>query len=291
MHRVAQGQGEDYRFFSNDMNNDAQIRLDLETDLRRALDRHELENFYQPQYNMHGMLVGMEALVRWRHPTRGLVPPGQFIGVAEDSGLIMPLGEAVIRRALTDIDDWRTRGLPVLPVAVNVSAAQFRDGGLVERIRAALDAHGLPTDALELEITESVLMADHVSAQGFLNRLSEEGFRIAIDDFGTGYSSLSYLKRFPVHKLKIDQSFVQHLTTDNNDAILVRAIINLGHSLGLTVLAEGVETEEQFDYLRQEGADAVQGYLFGKPMPKDEMETLLRTETGRLTGRAPSSPP
>jgi diguanylate cyclase (GGDEF)-like protein/PAS domain S-box-containing protein len=291
MHRVAQGQGEDYRFFSNDMNNDAQIRLDLETDLRRALDRHELENFYQPQYNMHGMLVGMEALVRWRHPTRGLVPPGQFIGVAEDSGLIMPLGEAVIRRALTDIDDWRTRGLPVLPVAVNVSAAQFRDGGLVERIRAALDAHGLPTDALELEITESVLMADHVSAQGFLNRLSEEGFRIAIDDFGTGYSSLSYLKRFPVHKLKIDQSFVQHLTTDNNDAILVRAIINLGHSLGLTVLAEGVETEEQFDYLRHEGADAVQGYFFGKPMPKDEMETLLRTETGRLTGRAPSSPP
>ncbi len=285
MHRVAHHEGEHYRFYSNDINNEAQIRLGLEADLRRALDRDELENFYQPQYDMTGTLVGMEALVRWRHPTRGLVPPGQFIGAAEDSGLILPLGEAVLRRALADIDAWRAHGLPTLPVAVNLSAVQFRDGGLVDRIRESLEAHDLPPEVLDLEITESVLMTDHVGTVAFLNQLTGAGFRIAIDDFGTGYSSLAYLKRFPVHKLKIDQSFVQHLDTDTNDAILVRAIINLGHSLGMTVIAEGVETQAQFEYLRQEGADVVQGYLFSKPIPREEMEDLLRTETGRI-GRA-----
>jgi EAL domain-containing protein (putative c-di-GMP-specific phosphodiesterase class I) len=152
----------------------------------------------------------------------------------------------------------------------------------VTRLRDALERHDLPPSALDLELTESVLMGEHAGAVGFLTRLADAGFRIAIDDFGTGYSSLSYLKRFPVHKLKIDQSFVQHLHEDTNDAILVRAIINLGHSLAMTVVAEGVETEDQFTYLRDEGADVVQGYLFSKPVPSEEMESLLRVESGHL---------
>ncbi|MBB4286715.1 EAL domain-containing protein [Roseospira goensis] len=289
MHRVARAEGEDYRFFSNDMNNEARIRLDLEADLRRALERGELENYYQPQYDMSGALVGMEALVRWRHPIHGLVPPGQFITVAEESGLIMPLGEGVLNRALSDLAGWRAAGLPLIPVAVNISAVQFRDAGLVDRICQALESHRLPPDALDLELTESMLMGEHAGAVAFLSQLAAEGFRIAIDDFGTGYSSLNYLKRFPVHKLKIDQSFVQHLREDTNDTILVRAIINLGHSLGMTVIAEGVETEDQLAYLRQEGADVVQGYLFSRPVPRDEMDLLLRAEAGVGVARGAGS--
>jgi diguanylate cyclase (GGDEF)-like protein len=282
MHRASRAEGEPYCFFSTEMNNEAQTRLNLEGDLRRALERAELVNFYQPQYDMNGSLVGMEALVRWRHPTRGLVPPGQFIPAAEDSGLIGPLGDMVLRNAASDIARWRGLGLPAIPVAVNISAVQFRDAGLVKRILSVLDDHGLGPDAIDLELTESILMGEQAGAVSFLNQLAAEGFRIAIDDFGTGYSSLSYLKRFPVHKLKIDQSFVQHLHEDTNDAILVRAIINLGHSLAMTVVAEGVETEDQFTYLRDEGADVVQGYLFSKPVPSEEMESLLRVESGHL---------
>lgn len=283
MHRVIRSEGETYRFYSNEMNDDAQARLALEADLRRALERRELVNYYQPQYDMSGTLVGMEALVRWLHPSRGLVSPGAFIPVAEESGLILSLGDRVLRQALTDVAAWRASGLPLVPVAVNISAAQFAETDLVGRIRAALDQHGLPPDALELELTESMLMREAEEAIGFLGQLADLGIRIAIDDFGTGYSSLSYLKRFPVHKLKIDRSFVRHVNDDTNDTIIVRAIINLGHSLGMSVVAEGVETEEQFDYLRGEGADVVQGFLFSRPLPQDEMERVLRVEFGQLS--------
>ncbi len=276
MHRVDRSQGEAYRFFSNEINDEAQIRLDLEVDLRRALERGELLNYYQPQYDMAGRLVGMEALVRWQHPTRGLVPPGQFITVAEESGLIVPLGEGVVQRALADLAAWKAEGLPMVPVAVNFSAVQLRDSALVTRLLEALEHHGLPINALDLELTESVLMSEHAGAVGFLTRLADAGFRIAIDDFGTGYSSLSYLKRFPVHKLKIDQSFVCHINEDRNDTILVSAIINLGHSLGMMVIAEGVETDDQLAHLRHVGVDVVQGYLLGRPMPEQDMRGLMR---------------
>jgi len=288
MHRVARSEGEAYRFFSNEINDEAQIRLDLEADLRRALERGELINHYQPQYDLSGRLVGMEALVRWHHPAKGLVPPGQFIAVAEDSGLIMPLGEGVLQRALADLAAWKADGLPTVPVAVNVSAVQLRDSGLVTRLREALEQHGLPASALDLELTESVLMGEHAGAVGFLTRLADAGFRIAIDDFGTGYSSLSYLKRFPVHKLKIDQSFVRHINEDRNDTILVSAIINLGHSLGMEVVAEGVETEDQLAHLSEVGVDVVQGYLLGRPMPVEEMRALMSTPPLDLPGGSAS---
>jgi len=280
MHRASRSEKEAYSFFSTEMNNEAKIRLGLEGDLRRAIERDELVNFYQPQYDMNGSLVGMEALVRWIHPVRGLVSPGEFIPAAEESGLIGALGDVVLRNAVADIVHWRGLGLPLVPVAINISAVQFRDPGLVDRIRTVLNDHDLGPEALDLELTESILMGEEAGAVAFLNQLADEGFRIAIDDFGTGYSSLGYLKRFPVHKLKIDQSFVQHLQEDTNDAILVRAIVNLGHSLGMSVVAEGVETEEQFAYLREVGADVVQGYLFSRPVPSNELEALLRVESG-----------
>ncbi|KAA5604609.1 EAL domain-containing protein [Roseospira marina] len=286
MHRASRSEGEVYCFFSTEMNNEAQVRLGLEADLRRAIEREEFVNYYQPQYDMAGQLVGMEALVRWTHPTQGLVMPGQFISTAEETGLIGALGDIVLRNAAADIMRWRGLGLPVVPVAINISAVQFRDARLVDRILSVLSEHGLAPDALDLELTESILMGEQAGAVGFLNQLAAEGFRIAIDDFGTGYSSLGYLKRFPVHKLKIDQSFVQHLHEDTNDAILVRAIINLGHSLAMTVVAEGVETPEQFAYLRDEGADAVQGYLFSRPVPSEEMERLMRDGVPSLEGKA-----
>jgi diguanylate cyclase (GGDEF)-like protein/PAS domain S-box-containing protein len=289
MHRVVRSEGEAYRFFSNEINDEAQVRLDLEADLRRALERGELLNYYQPQYDVTGTLVGMEALVRWLHPTRGLVPPGQFIAVAEDSGLIVPLGEEVLHRALADLATWRKDGLPLVPVAVNISAVQFRDSGLVTRLRDALERHDLPPSALDLELTESVLMGEHAGAVGFLTRLADAGFRIAIDDFGTGYSSLSYLKRFPVHKLKIDQSFVRHINEDRNDTILVSAIINLGHSLGMSVIAEGVETEAQFKHLRSVGIDVLQGYLLGRPMPEEQIRPLMTAPA--LVLPPPDAPP
>jgi len=283
MYRVIRSEGETYRFFSNEMNDDAQARLALEADLRRALERQELVNYYQPQYDMNGTLVGLEALVRWSHPVRGLISPVSFIPVAEESGLILALGDRVLRQALSDMAGWRGKGLPLLPVAVNISAAQFAQTDLVIDIRSALEQHRLPPEALELELTESILMREGEVAIDVLGQLSDLGIRIAIDDFGTGYSSLSYLKRFPVQKLKIDQSFVRHLNNDTNDTIIVRAIINLGHSLGMTVVAEGVETQEQFDYLRGEGADVVQGFLFSRPLPHPDMEQLLRVEFGQLS--------
>ncbi|MBB4265449.1 sensor domain-containing protein [Roseospira visakhapatnamensis] len=281
MYRVIRSDGETYRFYSNEMNDEAQARLALEADLRRALERRELINHYQPQYDMTGALVGMEALVRWQHPARGLISPGAFIPVAEESGLILPLGDRVLRQALADLSAWHQAGLPLVPVAVNISAAQFAQTDFAENVRSALEQHGLPPSALELELTESMLMREGEEAIRVLGQLSELGVRITIDDFGTGYSSLGYLKRFPVHTLKIDQSFVRHVHTDSNDTIIVRAIINLGHSLGMSVVAEGVETDEQFTYLRGEGADVVQGFLFSRPLPREEMECALRAAVDR----------
>ncbi len=288
MYRAIKSEDEDTCFFSSEMNAEAAVRLGIEGDLRRALmddGSGELFLNFQLQYGMaDGRPVGVETLVRWNHPRLGLIPPGRFIPVAEDSGLIIELGDYVLREALRCYAGWRAAGAPALTMAVNISAVQFKQKGLEERITSLLADTGVPPCDLELELTESMLMQDAQEAVRLLGSLSELGVRLAIDDFGTGYSSLSYLKQFKVDKLKVDQSFVRHLTEDSNDAVIARAIINLGHSLGLEVIAEGVETEAQYDYLKREGCDTVQGYLLARP---ESADTVLKT---LLEGNYPTVP-
>ncbi|MDD3518121.1 MAG: EAL domain-containing protein [Chromatiales bacterium] len=270
-----------HRFFTHDMNANALERLQLEHSLRLALERGEFALHYQPQVALDGgRIIGAEALLRWHDPDTGLVPPGRFIGIAEDSGLIVPIGAWVLTEACRQNRAWRDAGLPPIPLAVNLSALQFRRDDLVESVTRALDDSGLEADGLELELTESILIHDQTRALETLQRLKQLGIGLAIDDFGTGYSSLAYLRRFAVDKLKIDQSFVRDIATDPDDAAIVRAVIQLGRSLGLRTVAEGVETAEQAAFLRREGCDEAQGYHFGRPLPVDEFTRLL--EHGRL---------
>lgn len=264
------------RRFDPAMFRDAQDRLQLEAALRRALDRGEFEVWYQPRVELRsGRITGFEALVRWRMPDGGMAAPQQFITLAEESGLIVPLGTWVLREACRQAQEWRQAGFVDLTMAVNVSAVQFRAGDLQERVADALAATGLPADALELEVTESTLMADVESALATLRQLKASGIHIAIDDFGTGYSSLAYLKRLPLDCLKIDKSFVNDVTTDADDAAIAVLIITMAHRLRLYVVAEGAETEEQVEFLRREGCEQVQGYFFGKPQPAAETTALL----------------
>lgn len=279
MYRAIRSESESYFFFSNDMNAEARIRLSLEGDLRRAIDNGDLTLFFQPQVDVKTRrVVGVEALLRWNHPEQGAISPARFIPVAEDSGLILPIGDWVLQEAMRQSRAWQLDGLPSVTMAINISAVQFRQKGLVQRVRDVADSIGLDPRKVELELTESMLMQDAREAVQVLSELSEMGAQLAIDDFGTGYSSLSYLKQFPVDKLKLDQSFVRHMTTEHNDAVIARATINLGHSLGLEVIAEGVETEEQYTYLLHEGCDVIQGYLFGRPMAADALANLLREQ-------------
>jgi len=270
-----------YQFFLEAMNVAAAERLRLENDLHRALERNEFELHYQPRISVaSGRTCGIEALIRWRHPERGLVSPGQFIPVAEDTGLIVPIGEWVIEEACRQGASWCSAGLPQLPVAVNLSPRQFRQSSLMEAVARALRRHGWPSHLLELEITEGVLMQHTEDTLRTLEALNRLGVSLAIDDFGTGYSSLSYLKRFPVHYLKIDQSFVRDVTVDPEDAAIVGAIIGLAHSLGMTVVAEGVETAGQFDFIREAGCDEAQGFHFSRPMPAGELAAWLKRAEG-----------
>ncbi len=266
-----------YQFHTDDMNERASERLSVELGLRRALERGELLLHYQPQIELaSGRIIGLEALLRWRHPELGLIAPGQFIPIAEDTGLIVPIGEGVLHEACRQSLVWQAAGLPALPIAVNLSAAQFRKPGLETLLRDVLTATGLPPHLLELELTESIVMSQAEETVAILGRLHELGVRLSIDDFGTGYSSLSYLKRFPIQKLKIDQSFVRDLTAGDNDAAIVRGIVGLARSLGLGVIAEGVETREQLKVLREFGCDEAQGYYFSPALPPAEVESLLR---------------
>ncbi|MBI5119739.1 MAG: EAL domain-containing protein [Rhodospirillales bacterium] len=268
-----------YRYFSQDMNDEARSRLGLERDLRRAIEQNEFVLHYQPQLDAKtGRIVGVEALVRWQHPERGMIPPIQFIPVAEDTGLIVPLGEWVLIQACRQARIWKDMGLGPVTMAVNISAVQFFRQDVVAVVKRILSDTGLDASWLELELTESMVMHDAEAAILTLNRLNEIGLKMSIDDFGTGYSSLNYLRRFPVHRLKIDQSFVRELTNSANDAEIARAIISLGHSLELEVVSEGVETEAQQDYLKREGCDLLQGYLFSRPVPADEATTLLKRQ-------------
>ncbi|CCG09177.1 Diguanylate cyclase/phosphodiesterase with PAS/PAC sensor(S) [Pararhodospirillum photometricum DSM 122] len=278
LYRAKRSEDEHCLFFSQEMNAEAAARLSLEGDLRRALQLgDQLAVHFQVQYDLRsGQPSGAEALVRWTHPGLGPIPASTIVGVAEDSDLIHDLGDWVLRTALAHYANWRARGCGRLLIAVNISAVQFRKAGLVERVIALLAEHRVPPADLELELTESILMQDVDHAIRLLEAFSHAGIRLAIDDFGTGYSSLNYLKRFRVDRLKVDQSFVRNVTENGNDAVITRAIINLGHSLGLEVIAEGVETDAQYAYLGSVGCDAVQGFLLARPEPAEKvLNTLL----------------
>jgi len=263
--------------YSEHMRARSVARLELETDLRRALEANELFLAYQPQIELAtGRIASVEALVRWRHPTRGIVPPDEFIPIAEESGLIVPLSDLVMRQALKQIAQWWQDGCRDLRVAVNVSGAQFEAPGFPDWVFAHLDEAGLPGACLELEITESLLMADEAAAALAVRAVRELGVHVAIDDFGTGYSSLAYLKHFPIEALKIDRSFVADLGRDSNDAAICAAIIAMGRQLGLKIVAEGVETKEQLQFLATHGCTLAQGFYIARPMEAAEMQKVLR---------------
>lgn len=265
-----------HRFFEAEMDRRLQKRLMLQTDLRLAIVNGELELYYQPIVGTETrQITGFEALVRWNHPQRGLIMPSEFIALAEETGLILPLGEWVLRSACSQAADWPTH----INVAVNLSPAQFKSGNIVQMAVSALAASGLPPIRLELEITESVLMQDASDSLATLNQLRALGIRISMDDFGTGYSSLSYLQSFPFDKIKIDRSFIRDLALRDDCRAIVRAVTSMAHSLKMKTVAEGVETAEQFDLVRAEGCDQIQGYYFGRPMKIEKVMEALQTDS------------
>ena len=265
-----------YQFFTPEMNARVFERLSLENSLRKALGRQELILHYQPQFDVRsGLLFGFEALLRWRHPEMGLVSPVRFIPIAEETNLILPIGEWVLSEACFQLMQWQAQGLPATTVAVNLSPVQFRQRNLVEIVSRVLEQSGLPPERLELEITESLLMENTERAVQVLNDLKALGVRLSLDDFGTGYSSLAYLKRFPLDKIKIDQSFVRDLTKDPGDAAIIQAIIAIAGKLGMGVIAEGVETREQLDYLSSHDCHEVQGFLFSPAVAAEEAASFF----------------
>jgi diguanylate cyclase (GGDEF)-like protein len=267
----------DFSFFIEDMNQRARERQYIESGIRLALERKEFALHYQPKLDLvSGKIVGAEALIRWLHPLRGWVFPADFIPVAEDSGLIVALSKWVLREACQQARTWQVSGLPPICVSVNISVIDFRQRGFLEDVQQVLEDTGLEPSLLELEITESVLMQNIDSTIAILKTIKEMGVRLAIDDFGTGYSSLSYLRHLPIDVLKIDQSFVRNLNTDSNDAALVSAIISLGKSLNLNVIAEGIETIEQFEFLKAHQCEEGQGYYFSKAVDGPAFATLLK---------------
>jgi PAS domain S-box-containing protein len=275
-HAKEQGRNS-YRFFTEALNERTARRFTIESNLRRALERGEFVLFYQPRIDIRAQrVVGMEALLRWRRPQEGLVLPGEFIPVAEENGLIVPIGEWVLQEACRQAANWYKAGLAPLVLSVNMSAGQFKRGRLVERICSALQDTGLPAEFLELELTESMLIEDTDLSTTLLARLKEIGVKISVDDFGTGYSSLSYLKRFALTALKVDRSLVRDLATDANDSAIVSAAIALAHSLRLRVVAEGVEDDVQAGILKAQGCDEAQGYLFSPPLEAEGFEHWLR---------------
>jgi len=270
-----EGVGQRYAFYRPELNRDANERFRLEAALRRAIERGELILHYQPQVDLSsGRIVGAEALVRWQHPERGLISPATFIPLAEESGLIMPLGEWVLARACAQLGEWQRADLPLVPISVNLSALQF-SAQIVGVLRRILDEHGIDPGLIELELTETASMADAGRSCELLAQLKAMGVHLAIDDFGTGYSNLNYLKRFPVDKLKLDQSFVRDIMSDGDDLAISRAVVAMAHGLRLTVVAEGVECAGQLELLAGLGCDMVQGYLFSAPVPADVFAHLL----------------
>lgn len=256
------------------MNARAQWRQSIEVGLRKALDEDRIELHYQPIVDAQGSLCSFEALARWRHPERGVILPAEFISVAEETGLILPLGECVLRQACEKAAAWPDD----IRIAVNLSPAQFKGGGISQLIISTLSDSGLSPKRLELEITESLLMQNHEEISGILHQLRSLGVRIAMDDFGTGYSSLNNLLRFPIDKIKIDRSFITDIRTDSNSVAIVRAVVSLARSLGITITAEGVETIEQLNIVCQEGCCEMQGYFVSPPLEGDAADAFLKKE-------------
>ncbi len=268
--------GNTFQFYNDSLQACTVERLQLENQLRKAVDEGQLEVYYQPKLDLRdGQIHAAEALVRWNHPQRGLVPPAEFIGLAEENGLIVPIGEFVLQQACQQAQAWRQSGLADIRVSVNLSVHQLRQGNLTSLVSLALEESGLPPASLELELTESQLLDNVENVIAIFHQLRELGVKLSIDDFGTGYSSLSYLKRFPADYVKIDQTFIRDLSSGGEDAAITRAIIAMAHSMELKVVAEGVETREQLDFLRQHKCDEIQGYLISRPVPAGQfIETL-----------------
>ena len=276
LYKAKRSGGANYQFFTADMHELATKRLELESNLRRAIQNEEFLLHYQPRVSVDSLTItGLEALIRWQHPQLGLIPPSEFIPLAEDTGLIVPIGEWVLRTACLQGQRWRDQGFAPVQIAVNISARQFHDQDLSQTVIRILEETGLSPKYLELELTESSIMQDAEFASEMLNRLKSMGINLSIDDFGTGFSSLASLKRLPIDALKIDRSFVKEATTDPDDAQLVMAIITLAHNLRLKVTAEGVETEEQLRFLQLLRCDEIQGYFFSKPLPADKLASVF----------------
>ena len=254
------------------------MQVELENDLRHALARDEMELFFQPQYQASsGGMVGAEALLRWNHPTRGMLSPGLFVPIIEDTGLIVPIGQWVLEEACRKFMEWREQGIALQRIAVNVSARQFRNDDFLSVVKDIIFRTGIRPEQLELELTESILMEDVESAMEVLQGLRTMGVRTAIDDFGTGYSSLNYLKQFPVDTLKIDRSFIQNLPENADDAQISRTIIAMGHNLGMGIIAEGVETADQLAFLQAASCEEVQGFYFSRPVAESDFIGLIKS--------------
>jgi diguanylate cyclase (GGDEF)-like protein len=278
-----------FRFFDSSIMGFSRERLEIEAELRGALAQSQLTLHYQPKIDIAtGEMRSVEALIRWRHPKRGFILPGEFIPIAEESGLILEIGDWVIREACRQAREWQQRKLPFLRVAVNVSPLQFCQANFVKRVNAALDEHSLDATYLEIELTEATLMSNAETSVALLEQLSELGVVVAIDDFGTGYSSMSYLQRFPIDKLKIDRSFISDVASNAGDASIVRAIISLAHGLRLKVIAEGVESEEQLGILKRMGCDQYQGFYRSAAVPAADIEKFARQDD--LRSKAPGEP-
>ncbi len=275
-----------FQFFTPGLDFHARRLFSMEKDLRLAMERNEFILHYQPQLDLTtGMVCGAEALLRWNHPETGTISPVDFIPVAEETGQILPIGEWALRAACRQLAEWRGQGMAAFPISVNVSVRQLRQTNLAQLVKDVLEETRLHPGDLELELTEGIMMVDTQAAMAFLTQMHEMGVRLSIDDFGTGYSSLSYLKRMPLDRLKIDQSFVRDIEIDENDAAIVRSIISLAHRFKLRVIAEGVETSEQMDFLRIRGCDEIQGFYFSHPLPADEFVKFIKSHPGGGQGR------
>jgi EAL domain-containing protein (putative c-di-GMP-specific phosphodiesterase class I) len=277
MYRAKEDGKNGFRFFTEEAKTQSIERLTLETSLRRALDREEFSLHYQPKVDLaSGRITGVEALLRWTHPELGMLSPVQFIPLAEETGLIVPIGRWVLKQACAQNMAWQRQGLRPLSMAVNLSPRQFADESLLHYIDDALSSCGMSPMLLQLEVTESMVMQNVSRAVRILEAIRSRGIRLAIDDFGTGYSSMSLMKQFPIDTIKIDRSFVRNLADDGEDQAIAQAIINMGKALGMTIVAEGVETIEQETFLRNHACDETQGFLFSRPVPPDELPQLLQ---------------
>ena len=279
---------DNFQFYIPELNTKAHEKFLLQEELRNAVARSEFVLLYQPQVDLRtGRVFAAEALIRWQHPTLGMVSPIRFIAMAEETGLIMPIGDWVLREACRQNKAWQAAGLPPMVVSVNVSARQFMEKNLLGRVVDALKESGLEAKYLELELTESLIMQDVELAVATMEELRRLGVKLSIDDFGTGYSSLSALKTFPVERLKIDKSFIDGLPADENDKAVASAVISLGHKLKMRVIAEGVETEAQAAFLRENNCDEMQGFLFSRPVPAQQIEALLKAAHDEPEGDRP----